>query len=177
MHNTNMRKWNIGLSVLGVLAAGLFVFVLIQGLQSKQDRVTSKAATGIAEKLNKYVDDKQEVPSSLAAAGITDVLSTISYHKKSDDTYQFCMTFKQSNIDVSSNVAQDLYGATTDRGLSSNGGSSYSDSYYSNNASSLYIDSTHKAGKQCQTIQTYVYTSDPYSSVRSDELNSSLYSQ
>jgi len=160
MPDTRMRKWKIGLLVLGVVTLGLLVYVMIQGLQSKQDRVTYKQATKIADKLNSYITNNRTVPVSLTAAGIDDVPDNITYTRKGTSKYEFCITYKAANTDVSSQVTQDLYNATSNRGLTNAAtegpSSSYGTGIASYNPETLYIDSIHKAGQQCQTVEPYI---------------------
>lgn len=153
-NTTGMKKWKLGLLVLGLVTLGLLAYVLIQGVGSKQDRATQRAAESIADKLNTYVNTNQRVPMSLSEAGITDVPSTISYTKLTSSSYKFCATYKASNIDVKWQVNQDLTRATSDRGLTDSSGISFN--YIDSGArTELYLDGTHKAGEQCQTIKPF----------------------
>jgi len=167
-----MKKWRIGVLVLGLLSVGLLIFVIVQGVSSKSDRQTLKQATTIADKLNSYVSDNQTVPVSLSEAGINGVPNSVSYTRQSSSTYEFCVTWKTANTDVSSTVQSDLYNATTNGGYSSsNSSTGYGSSGYQ--PSDLYIDSNHKAGKQCQTVKPYVYDYNSYDNYNSDNSGNS----
>jgi hypothetical protein len=155
MPDKQMRKWKLGLLALGVLTLGLAVYVAVQGVSSKQDRATTKQAIAIADKLNNYVNSKQSIPTDLSAAGVKDVPATITYTRKSDSSYEFCVTYKAANTDVSAQVQNDLMRATT------NGGYSGTQNPYTGTTDAptdLYVTSEHKAGKQCQTVKPYLYS-------------------
>lgn len=154
MNDPRLRKWQFGLGVLGVVTLCLLGFVVVQGVNGKQDRQVFKQATEIADKLNNYVDSRQQLPESLSDAGVSDVPGAITYTKKSSDTYEFCVTWHASNADVSSQVAQDLSKATTDQGYSQ--GSAITPQDYT--PAYLYVDPNHKAGRQCQTVKAYIFS-------------------
>jgi len=151
-----MRKWKIGLLVLGVVTLGLLVYVMIQGLQSKQDRVTYKQATKIADKLNSYITNNRTVPVSLTAAGIDDVPDAITYTRKGTSKYEFCITYKTSNTtDVTAQVQNDIYRTALGGGASVSLPDTNSSSV-TYTPETLYISSIHKAGQQCQTVEPYI---------------------
>lgn len=134
-----MRKYNIGLLVLGGITLILTIIVLTHGVANRQDAQTERQARDIAGKLNNYVDTKQTVPANLKEAGIKDVPKTISYTKLSNTDYQFCVTYKNgNNVDSLSGLPFE----------SLSPGSDYP-------SGSLIILSTHKKGKNCQTVQPY----------------------
>jgi Tfp pilus assembly protein PilV len=160
---STLTRYKIGLAVLGLFSIGLLGMVLVQANGAKQDNTTYKKAQEVAQKLNAYTLTKS-VPSSLAAAGITDVPSTISYNQLSSTSYKFCVTYKTSSSGFdASNVQSELL----------SGGAVSSSSYYDSSTSSyLSVDSTHHKGQNCQTVKSYSYDSsslynkytDPYSS-------------
>ncbi|MEO6761855.1 MAG: hypothetical protein ABI220_05855 [Candidatus Saccharimonadales bacterium] len=168
-----MKKWKIGLIVLGLVSVGLLVYVLIQGASSKADLSTVKSAQAIATKLNKYISNQQEVPASLAKAKIADVPNTIKYTKLPGDKYKFCVTYKAATTDVATDVQNNLTQVALGGGLGGSSSRSYGGSSY--NAQSLYIGSDHPAGEQCQTIKPYIYSSDMYNSYNSDSFGSGSY--
>ncbi|MDB5182285.1 MAG: hypothetical protein JWO47_69 [Candidatus Saccharibacteria bacterium] len=149
----DMKKYYIGLMVLGLLTFGLMVYVIVLGVQSSQDVKTEKSAQDIADKLNKYVENKQEIPSSLSAAGVKDAPKTISYSKISDEEYKFCVTYKAAKGYGSSDISSALTSAAMTRAY----GSAYSGSSSSTyEESTLYIGYTHKKGEDCQKVKPYL---------------------
>lgn len=152
MTDPRLRKWQLGLGVLGLITFGLLIFVIIQGVNGKQDRVLFEQVSKVADKLNNYIDSNQKLPENLAAAGITDAPSAVDYTKQSSGTYEFCVTWHSSNSDVSAQVAEDLGKATTSQGY---GESSSMDSTYT--PALLYVSPNHKAGRQCQTVKPYIF--------------------
>lgn len=146
--------------VLGILTFGLMAYVIILGVQSRQDVKTEKRAQEIAEKLNSYISKNQEIPESLSAADIKDVPDTIKFSKTSDEKYKFCVTYKAAKGYGGGDITSVLYGAAASQTY----GSSY-DSYQSDyEPSTLYIGYTHKKGEDCQTIKPYIYNYDSYNS-------------
>jgi len=165
-----LNKYKIGLLVMAVFTLVLSIIVLAQASATKQDVQTYKDASKVADKLNDYVDS-HGVPSSLQAARITDVPESVTYTKLSRDSYKFCVNYKAASggfdaTDVETSLLTAAYG----------GGSSAYDDYYSKyQPSSLYLETSHKKGENCQTVKTYDYTSyyDDYSTDDSSSSSSS----
>jgi len=157
-----MRKYTIGLTILGLITFGLLVFTVIQGINHRSDVKTYEKAQKIATSLNDYIDKNNQIPDTLATAGVTDIPSTITYEKQSSAQYLFCATYKQ---------ASEVYGGASPEAalLSTIGGvpatttsvDSSKDAQYSPEA--LYIDPWYTAGENCQTIKPYL-TTDTYDS-------------
>lgn len=150
-----MKKYYIGLMALGLFTVGIAVYVLVMGVQARQDVKTEKAATKAAEKLNNYVSSKQKIPSSLKEAGVSDVPSTITYTKISNEKYKFCVTYKADKGYGSGDVTTALTGAATSKLY----GSSYPELDDESEESYLYLNYTHKKGEECHTIKPYIYSS------------------
>ncbi|HET7320150.1 MAG TPA: hypothetical protein VFI84_01020 [Candidatus Saccharimonadales bacterium] len=163
MQHASYRRYQVGIVVLGLFTIIVAVILAVQAVSAKQDIVTAKKAEEVASKLNSYVQSKQSVPDSLDALKVNDIPSSITYAKKSTQSYEFCVTYKSASQDFSVNsLEQGLTGfGLTSLGSSSSSGSSY----YADLASTgyLYLPPTHKKGQTCQTVQTYSYPSS-YSS-------------
>jgi len=139
----SLLKYRIGLGVIGFLTLIVCAVVLDLAGAHKQDAKTQAAANKIADQLNNYVDDRQKVPPTLAAAGIKNVPSTISYIKQSSDIYDFCVTYKgSSNGDGLAGAAQSFLATGSVNGSNYSG---YSD---------LVIDPAYHSGKNCQVVNT-----------------------
>lgn len=147
-----LRKYQIGLAVLGVAALIMLVLVLVQAQAAKADSATYDAAQKAASKLESYTSRNDAIPDSLSAAGVSDAPDTIKYTKLSETQYKFCVTYKSSSgfssSDVESRVLSGAYGSAY---------SSAQTSSDSQESSYLYISSTHKKGETCQTIKPYIY--------------------
>ncbi len=155
-----MKKYYIGLLVLGVLTFVLTIYTISLGVIGKQDVKTLKSAQSIADKLDKYLATAQKIPVSLDVAGITGVPKTITYTKKSEETYEFCVTYKTasdaySSTNISSVLLGTLYGGST--ATTSGYDTAQDPSAYT--PSTLYISGSHKKGKVCQTIKPYLSSS------------------
>ncbi len=148
-------KFQAGLIVVGVFVLTMLVCVILLASGARQDIKTQKAASKAADKLNSYITSKGAIPGSLNAAGIRDMPRTISYHKVSDSSYKFCVTYKSASKNLSGD-------ALVNAAISGYSGASSYDSYTS--TESLYIPSTHKKGENCQTIKPYLYSSSYNSS-------------
>jgi type II secretory pathway pseudopilin PulG len=171
MHNS-LRKYQIGLAIIGVFTLVLIVIVLVQASATKQDTKTTRVANDIATKLEAYISDKQAIPSSLSAIDVSDVPTTISYQKLSSSSYKFCLTYKSasSGFDAASavsEVASGSYGGSYSS-LSDSSASSSDTSY-------LSIPDTHHKGQNCQTIKPYIF-SDSSSTYNSPVTSSSALS-
>ncbi len=146
-----MKKYYIGLLLLAALTLGLTIFTVQKGMAGKQDKQTESKAKEIAEQLNDYVDDNNQIPESLDAAGARDVPATITYTKLSDERYKFCVTYKSASRGYGVGTSEVLLGA-----LSRGAGDfeiDYPDDY---EPSYLYLGYGHKEGENCQTIKPYI---------------------
>jgi len=153
-----MKKYYVGLLILGVITLGLTVYVISLGIQSKQDVKTEKSAQEISNKINSYISKKQKIPSSLSEVGANDVPDTIKYTKLSEEKYKFCVTYKAAKGYGSGDITSVLTNAAMSRAYG--GASAYEDTSYE--PSSLYPSYTHKKGENCQTIKPYIYSYDNY---------------
>lgn len=152
-----MKKYYIGLIIIGLLIAGLTGFTLFQAAGARQDNETQRKAQEIAKKLNKYVQ-KNGPPENLEEADIHDVPSTITYSRKDSNRYEFCVNYKNAGSSYDSvSLGEVLFSGMTEP----RGGMSYDDYYESDyESSSLYLSYRHKAGDNCQTVKTYNYYND-----------------
>lgn len=142
----NLFKYQVGLAVLGVFVASMAIVLLVQAGATKEDTRTFKSAEKIAEKLDNYIYDKQQIPKSLKDAGISDENSKITYKKLSDKKYEFCVTYraKGNSIDGTSLLTSVIFGYV----------SSYDDSDYEQ--SRIYLSPSHDKGENCQTAKPYI---------------------
>lgn len=151
-----LLPYKIGLAVIGVFTIALLVVVLMQANLAKQDARLYDDASEIADQLNDYIDDEQEIPESLSDAGINDVPDAVSYRTIEDgEKYEFCVTYKADNggLDAEDVGSEILYGEAY----------SY-DEYYGEDdeAAYLYLDYSHKKGKNCQVIWPYLDSASSY---------------
>jgi hypothetical protein len=165
-----MKKYYLGLLAFALLTFGLTIFVLLQGVSSKQDRVTEDKIQEISQKLDSYINSKTSIPETLEEAGIKDVPKTIAYRKISEKEYEVCAEFKSASnynsIGVSNVITGSIFGGYQ--------GDYYDDSYSSSyKPSSLYMYS-HKKGKNCQKVEPYMYEDDFFYNKNSLDLNTSL---
>lgn len=151
-----MKKYYIGILIIALFTLGLGGFVVVQAASAKQDTETSRKANDIAKKLNEHVSSKG-VPESLDAAGIDDVPSTISYSKKSDDSYEFCVTYKSASEGFNGGGFEQVLSGSFQQNIDRE--YDYEETERGYTPSYLYLPSTHKAGKDCQTVKTYSYNS------------------
>lgn len=159
-----MKKYYIGLLVLGVLTLGLGIFVITLGLQSRQDVKTEKAVQTISSKLNNYISTNQVIPANLSVVDVKDIPNTITYTKLSYTEYKFCVTYKAAKDYGSGDITSVLTNAAFSQVYGSQS-ASVNDNYPSDTSyqpSELYIDYTHKKGEVCQTIKPYINNSFNY---------------
>jgi hypothetical protein len=150
-----MKKYYIGILIIAAISLGLCGYAIANGVSGKQDKETAQKAQDVSTKLNAYVSDKGTIPASLDEVGVKDAPSTIRYTKKSDESYEFCVTYKQSGEDLGLGFTSILFGSFS-RGITSS-----TDDYSSPNY--LYLPYSHKKGENCQTITPYTYgSSNPY---------------
>jgi type II secretory pathway pseudopilin PulG len=146
-----MRKYYIGLAIIVLLSAGLAVYIVSLGVISRQDNITQKRATEIAQQLNNYVTDNQRVPESLEEAGAKDVPSTITYTGQGD-SYEFCVNYKtdsDSSYYGASNAATSLI-------FGDFGMQPYFDDYPAETEQSyLYLSPQRKKGETCYKVRPY----------------------
>lgn len=170
-----MKKYYIGLGVIGLLVVGLVIFTIILGAGNKQDDQTERKAREVAQALNNYTNSNGYIPDSLNELDVKDIPSTISFSKKDDSQYEFCMTYNaESSYEEGIDIFSLLFGARV--GSASYTGDDTLEFYNSSTIPaqrSLYIDYYHKKGKQCQTVtpprpsylrQSYLETNLPASS-------------
>jgi len=154
-----MSKIKLGFLVLGLITAGLTVYVVSLGVGARSDAKTERKANEIATKLNSYVQGKGTVPESLTAADIKDVPSTISYTKKTSDSYEFCVTYKNAKT-FGGSLVSTLSTTAISRATGMPGSVSSGGLYTPSDGPTLYIGTTHTKGKNCQTVTNY-YTNMP----------------
>ncbi len=142
-----LRYYQIGFAVLSLFAVSIAIVLAVQAGAFKEDVQTYKTAEKAAEKLENYIYDKNEIPKSLKAAGVSEDNPNISYKKLSNEKYEFCVTYraKSEGADISSVIADAMYGSFEDV---------YEEGSYE--PSSLYLSSAHDRGKDCQTIKPYI---------------------
>jgi len=152
-----LLRYKIGLAVIGLFSLVMVVVVVSQASATKQDTETYHKASAIADKLQAYTDSKGEVPASLAAVDIADVPSTVSYHKLSDSSYRFCVTYKatSSSFDATTAVNDTISGYYGTQGSTSENFSGFNGSGSDNY---LYVSSSHHKGANCQTIKVDTYS-------------------
>jgi len=160
MKSPGMKKYYVGLVVIGVLVFGLTIYALVASQASKKDLQTDKKAQDIVTKLNAYIDRQATVPDSLAAAGIKDVPDSIHYTKKASDTYEFCVKYNSASSYTDTDVTGLLWGSYL-RGSSGSSLDTSADSLTP--ASYLYLPYYHKKGENCQTVKPYVSSYTPTS--------------
>jgi type II secretory pathway pseudopilin PulG len=146
MHN-KLRGYQIGLAAIGIFTLVLVGLVVMRATAAAQDNKTDKAAQSIASTLNDYTLSHDTVPTSLTAANVKDVPSTISYTKLSATSYKLCMTYKaaSSGFDATSTITSLATGGGLSSGFNSSTGSGTTDF--------LEVPPTHHAGANCQTIE------------------------
>lgn len=157
MDKKSMKKYYIGLMALGLFTIGIAIYVLMMGVQARQDVKTEKAATKAVEKLNSYVSSKQKIPANLKEAGVKDVPSTITYSKLSEEKYKFCVTYKADKGYGSGDITSALTGAATSQMYGD-----YPAPETPEEETYLYLSYTHKKGEECHTIKPYIYSFDTY---------------
>ncbi|MBI5906892.1 hypothetical protein HY857_02450 [Candidatus Saccharibacteria bacterium] len=149
-----MKKYYIGLMLLMFGAIGLLVITLSQAKSAKTDKDTLDKAGSISTKLDNYISQKNTIPSDLAAAGIKDVPSTITYTKLSSSKYKLCATFSGASDGYDAGWASlftgALYGSDSTTGRGSAPGDTQGDYFDS------YMLYTHKKGQNCQTVKPYI---------------------
>ena len=149
-----LQKYRIGIVALAALTLVLLVYVVAQSSSYKEDQETNELATGIAEDLNKYIRDNDELPDSLDEVTSKVIPSSIKYTDNNDGTYTFCTTYNSSSNGSSLNANDILY-----QGLS--GGYAESDSSFQSSykPSALYISNySWVSGENCIDVEPYIYT-------------------
>lgn len=141
-----MKKYFIGIGIIGVVVFGLSVYIISLGVQSKQDKATYEKATDTADKLNDYIRKNRKIPDSLQQAGVDDVPDTIKY-TKSDTTYTFCATYKADRGYGGSDITSVVTGAAL---RSYDYEYDYESDYQ---PSSLYVTYSYEKGENCQTVK------------------------
>jgi type II secretory pathway pseudopilin PulG len=146
MMKNGLAKYKAGLAIIGIFTLAMLILVIAQASGTKQDTNTYNRASDIANTLNDYISSNNVVPESLSEAGVGAIPSTITYHKVSGSTFNFCVDYKTTSSDFDpTDVETSLL-----TGSLSGDGSSGSEN------STLYIDSSHHKGENCQTITPYI---------------------
>ncbi len=160
-----MKKYRLGLLILGLITIGLTIYIATLGLSTRQDVKTEKSIEDVGNKLNSYIDREQEIPESLDVVGARDVPSTITYTKLSEKEYKLCATYKAAKGYGSGDISSVVTGAIFSRYYG------YDSSLYEGSEdykpASYYPSYTHKKGQDCQTIAPYFQ--QDYSSTFDDE--------
>lgn len=138
-----LAKYKIGLAVIGAFTLVIVAVVIAQASATKQDSATYTSATKIADSLNNYVNQNQTIPDSLSSAGVPIVPPAVTYHKLSVSSYRFCVAYKATSSGFNA--------ASVESNLIAGG--ALSSSAPSADTTSLYIDSSHHKGQNCQTIK------------------------
>lgn len=146
-----MVKYYVGFLVIGLVTLGLTFFVVGQANATKQDKKTYEQAQQAASKLNNYVNREQVVPKDLKEAGITDVPSSISYEKVSEEEYEFCVTYKTARSYSSGDISGLLWGSYMNRA-----GLDFNELGDNNRSASLYLPYSYKKGKNCYNIEPII---------------------
>jgi hypothetical protein len=162
-----MKKYYVGMLVIGLIVLGLSGYVISMGMSAKADKKTFKTSQEIAEDLNAYVRTKKAIPDSLEEAGIKDVPSSIRYQKMTGGTYEFCVTYKADKSYGSADVGSVLYGAALGGAINDSTYERYQSDYTS---STLYINYYYQKGENCQTVKPIIRSSSS-----SSRNNNSLY--
>lgn len=155
-----MKKYYIGLAVLGAVSAALVLFVITKGLGGRQDRQLEKTSQNIAIKLNSYTADKGVAPKSLVEAGVKNAPSSISY-KVIDGGYEFCATYKSAGTSIDINPTNLLLNAAYSGAISEDF-SGYEPPYDYGVSGTLIISNVHKKGANCQKVMVSNYGSIDY---------------
>lgn len=142
-----MKKYFIGIGIIGVIVFGLSIYIISLGVQSKQDKETYEKGSDAATKLNSYIRTNREIPDSLEEAGITDIPDSITY-TKNDSTYEFCATYKADRGYGGSDITSVVTGAAL---RNYDYEYDYDDSDYQ--PSTLYLSYSYKKGENCQTVK------------------------
>ena len=146
----SLSKYRIGLGLIGIFTLALLILVVTQASATKQDNVTYNQANKAADKLNNYTENYSLIPASLTAVGANNLSPNISYHKVSDTSYRFCVTYKAASSGFNTTtVEQNIVTAAAGQGTG------FDSSATDNTA--LLIDTTHHKGQNCQTIKPYLY--------------------
>ncbi|HSW99266.1 MAG TPA: hypothetical protein VLF71_05535 [Candidatus Saccharimonadales bacterium] len=150
---TVLRRYRLGLGAIALFTLFVVVAVLVMASGAKQDTKTEEAANQAATKIDDYINNKQAVPDSLAAAGVTNAPRTITYKKLSDRSYRFCATYKAASSGIETSgvtdvVSRGLYGMSGAPAAGLGAGDSTSDF--------LYVSPAHKKGANCQLITPYM---------------------
>lgn len=175
---SKLLPYKIGLGVIGLFVLVLLILVVVGAGNYKHDTNLYQQATTIADKLNSYIINNDNIPANLNHAGINNAPTDISYTKLSGSSYKFCVNYR-GNYDgfSSSQVEQQIL----------NGGQSSSTSMNmsANGASSLYLNPYYHKGENCQTVKpllwyngygtSYGNSSDPYAKCDSLLNNYSAY--
>jgi len=157
-----MKKYYIGLGVIGIITLVFLALTIAKGASAKQDNDTKTKASTIAKDLNAYISKNRKIPESLEDAGIKDVPKSITYKKDSSTEYTFCATYKEAKTYGSVDPTSLISGSTLRQNSSSLDDDLYIGSSSSYKSSSLYPTTSYKKGENCQTIKPYLTSSSYY---------------
>jgi type II secretory pathway pseudopilin PulG len=99
MMKNGLAKYKAGLAIIGIFTLAMLILVIAQASGTKQDTNTYNRASDIANTLNDYISSNNVVPESLSEAGVGAIPSTITYHKVSGSTFNFCVDYKTTSSD------------------------------------------------------------------------------
>jgi hypothetical protein len=160
-----LKKYKIGLAIIGLVSLGLFVFVLSQAAATKDDNKIYSRATNIGIDLTNYIADQGSVPSSLGLAGIMNVPSAVTYTQVSSTSFKFCVRYKTTSSDFNAaNVETSL--------LTSSAGSDDDVDAGSGGSGNTVLDLSpeHHKGENCQTVSPDLFSqSESYNSESPDD--------
>ncbi len=159
MNMNGIKKYYIGLGIIGLIAVAAVILLAVKGSSVKQDKITNKRAGEISTALDNYIQDKNEIPDSLGDVGEKDVPDTIKYSKVSKEKYSICLSYKADSSTGYGGMG--IYDLISGGAISKN----QDTVEYQYSASGLggdfgYHEETyfrppysHKKGENCQTIK------------------------
>ena len=92
-----LKKYYIGLSILGVGTLVLLGVVIVKSADHKTDKETNDIAYKISEDLNEYIRDESAIPEDLSDATDEKIPDTIKFTKESDSRYELCITYNDAS--------------------------------------------------------------------------------
>jgi hypothetical protein len=139
-----LTLYKLGLGFIGLVVFTIVVATIVQAGHARDDQQAYKQANKMADKLNGWVDKEQDIPNSLAAAGIQNTTSAITYQKLSTQRYKFCINYRSANSGgFSQTIFSSLYGSRYENGMTD---PSYEDV-------GLYLSPYYHKGLNCQTVK------------------------
>jgi len=143
-----MKKYYIGFFVLLAVCLGCLVYVVSQGASAKTDKATDKVVEQFSNKFDQFSYNGGALPVSLAAAGIKDAPSTVTYTKISGTKYKVCFDYKTAAGGFDAGWTAILLGGLGAGGQSSSDNNSLDNGSYFNSD----VEFNHKKGENCQTV-------------------------